>query len=244
MTTAYFVDTYSRVLMLSTVNVTVDSEGGLILRYGAEIGPLVNMVVGQPFSGWYTDAPVLVSTAGYKARSSAGQVEVVGNGAFEGTVVAIQGFPWMKKGALRPLKEGGWEVRILPPRTSVSLVRGQHHAHSNQSTAAAAVVGLRLRAQVQRSLIVIEGQSDHIQGIEFNALRVWSGAERVLQPHSFEWEAEHNFGSAAWRSRNEKKGGQGDDVDDTVDDAVVAKRVYDPHDDEFCGSLNPLDDED
>jgi hypothetical protein len=177
MSTALFVDTYSRQIEVSTVSVSQVPEKGLVIRYGAKIGNLWQLTnsYGDLFRNH--DLPVIVSTGGYNAYSSAGFVEVVedyraGNTRGRTQVIGVQGMPFQARKGLSVMSDP-MNVLVLRPGTNIAML--ETHArrkpgegwHSNPDAAAAAIQGIKLRAQIRPySVFIIEGQSDYAQAWE------------------------------------------------------------------------------
>lgn len=164
---ALFIDTRERRLPIYSVSVTKvgDEERRMVvLRMGAEVGTLHDV------EGFYFDAPVLVATNGYQARSSAGFVEVTNykcHPQHHANVVGLCGFP-NKSGKIQGLKVLGDPVNcVVLGKGQVRRVTGM--ANSNSATAEAAIEGLRVRSSMTGKLLVIEGQSDRATGFVFEA---------------------------------------------------------------------------
>lgn len=176
MSSAIFVDTFTRNLRVSVVSVT-QTLTGLVIRFGAEVGGLWDLTSRDQGGRFTTDLPVLVAHRGYKAMSSYGHVTVLGGDALpKNRVVGIQGMPWMKgKKSLRPSKPIEVSVfagaKFFPVETHArrgEIPRvGYRHWHSNSASAEAATAALGIRAQLRPgSLFIQEGQSDYVRGWE------------------------------------------------------------------------------
>ena len=199
--TALFIDTFKRDLNVSTVSVT-ETEFGIVLRYGAEIGKLEDLTATGTFFNY--SLPIIVPTRGYQAKSSEGFVSVEAHpnggwreGCYQDTristyVVGIQGMPWMQKKGLRALGQP-ISVLVLRPGTNISLL--PTHGNSNHATAAAAADGIALRAGVlPNSVFITEGQSDYTRAWELTA----DAASYEFEEFNPEWDWEHRdymFGS-------------------------------------------------
>lgn len=160
MSTALFIDTFSREVNVSAVSVTNVPNRGLVLRFGAEVGKLSRLTKNGELKN--EELPILVATRGYHARSSAGYVEVVtdwrGDWNPIRNVVGIQGMPWREKKGLALLAKP-IQVRVLRPGTNIIPVAV--HSNSNPATAQAALAGMKLRSKVEpEAVFVAEGQSD------------------------------------------------------------------------------------
>lgn len=180
--TALFIDTFKRGITVSTVSASQVSGKGLTLRYGAHVGNLWEMTA-DPRSRFFKNEslPVIVATRGYKARSSAGFVEVVADWKGDASrvrshVLGVQGFPWQKTSKGLSVLGNPMEVLVLRPGTNICQL--ETHArreagkswHSNLDCAAAAVTGVKLRSTARpKSVFVIEGQSDYAQAWELAA---------------------------------------------------------------------------
>lgn len=126
----------------------------IILRKAVEIGTV------SALHGKTVESPIIV-VGEYQAKSSAGYVTVLGGEKFLSIVwVGGAGFP----GGLKPF---GYPVKgtIVPAGCRVDLV--QVHHNSNPATAEAALKGLSLRAQLNGSLYLVEGQSDCTSATSF-----------------------------------------------------------------------------
>lgn len=175
--TALFIDTYTRDLKTFSVSVTEVVGKGLVLRMGAELGPLW-LLLKEAGGELKPELPILVSTKGYKAQSSEGFVDVfAGNRTgSKQNVIGIQGFPWMKTGALNPVREP-FQVVVLRPGTNIREVNAQYRwihegggfGHtSNRRAATAAYEGLALLVKARPQMVVVSsGQSDYTGGIQF-----------------------------------------------------------------------------
>jgi hypothetical protein len=176
-TTALFVDSYARTIATSVVSVTKVADQQLVVRFGAVVGNLWQLTAnGYPFR---PNMPVIVTTRGYSAMSSAGFVDVVAEysqylSALKAQIVGIQGMPWMEHKGLKRCKTA-IDAYVLPANTEITQLNT--HAgrkpgagwHSNTATAFAARQGIALRSKLRReSVFVVEGQSDYAQAWELN----------------------------------------------------------------------------
>lgn len=177
---ALFIDSFTRNMEVSTVSVTEVPGKGLVLRFGAEVGPLWKLTDAD---GVFRNAgmPIIVAMRGYAAQSSEGFVGIVADPRGDRTrihtnIVGIQGMPFQKKGKGLSVMASPMEVTVLRPGTNITLI--ETHArrksgrvwHSNSSTAAAAVEGIRLRSIIRpNSIFVVEGQRDYAQAWELMA---------------------------------------------------------------------------
>lgn len=180
MTSAIFVDTFTRKITVSTVSVSQVEGKGLVLRYGAQVGQLYEMTADSRFFR-NEDLPVIVAARGYKAQSSAGFVEVVSDWRGQASrvrahVLGVQGFPWQKTCKGLSVLGNPLEVLVLRPGTNICQL--ETHArreagkswHSNTDCAEAAAAGVKLRALARpKSVFVLEGQSDYAQAWELAA---------------------------------------------------------------------------
>jgi hypothetical protein len=187
MTTALFVDTFTRQILVHTVSVTEVPGHGLVLRYGAEIGPLHRITKEHELKNGVL--PILVTTRGYSAQSSYGFVEVITQGNHSKVpVIGLQGMPWQNGGSLSIVKP--MEVVVLRPGTNLMNVpthRSRSAHHSNPATASAAHAGLKLRASVEpNALFILEGQSDYVQA--WKLVAYYTAYENPWFP---KWEEEH-----------------------------------------------------
>lgn len=186
------IDTASRGLNAYMASVTVCENGGLVLRKAFELGEF-SEIIGE--FGFVAETPVLVTTTGYSAQSSAGFVSLLGFDRYENghrlaskTIVGGAGFGhemWLD--GVR--KEVGGGLRafshtigayILPEGTEI--VGLKTHSNSNSDTAGAAYVGLELASR--KNPIIAQGQSDYTSGIQ---LRLPENARKFV----FEFSAEH-----------------------------------------------------
>ena len=181
MSTALFVDTYTRKIEVGTVSVSQVPEKGLVIRYGASVGNLWQLTENS-YGNFFrnNELPVIVSTRGYRAYSSAGFVDVVtdyrgGNTRVHSHIVGIQGMPFQVHKGLSVMSNP-MDCFVLRPGTNITMV--ETHArrkpsegwHSNPATAEAAIEGIKLRAQIRpNSVFIVEGQSDYAQAWELVA---------------------------------------------------------------------------
>lgn len=199
MTTALFVDTHTRKIEVSSVEVTEVPGVGLVMRFGALLGQLEDLVT--PGREWVIHVPVLVATKGFTARSSAGQVAVLGEERPRVPVVGIQGMPWMKAKALKALAEP-IEVVVFQWGSTIRGVetharREDHSAsesrfNSSVGSADAAIRGINLLREVRpSSVFVTERQSDRAQAWELkprSSERFEGDLAGLMDP---EWDLEH-----------------------------------------------------
>lgn len=176
--TVFGIDTCSRELHVFTASMTrVAESGGLVLRMGAQLGRLTELLAagnGQ----LRLNMPLVVVGGGYAARSSDGfvglhipgympRVEVVGGAGF--------GYEkYLESGEYRRVGDGlrrfpaPWPALLLPAGCVVEAVLT--HGNSNPATAAAAAAGLELLAGPD-AVVVTEGQSDWTRGYRVQAPR-------------------------------------------------------------------------
>lgn len=190
MTTALFVDTYTRALNVSMVSVTEVPGMGLVIRNGVTLGCLEHLVnKDQERPNWFPqeDMPILVATRGYEALSSAGFTELLMPRSMEHEdrdyIVGVLGMPWMKSGGLRMLRNP-INVKVFAPGTGILPL--PTHGNSNEKTANAAFAGMKLMVDAMGVSILAEGQSDVIQGWKFVLGRE---ADSNWTPN---WPREHN----------------------------------------------------
>lgn len=163
MSTALFIDTKNRFLPVYTVDVTTVPGRGLVLRFGAEVGPL-KAITARRGQGFVTDLefPVIIPTAGYSAQSSAGHVKVFFPWDKRQKIVGVCGMPWMDKKSLRRLTKP-MDVIVVPAGATIKKIVS--HTNSNPATADAAASAMRMIADLYpQSVHIQEGQSDVVQG--------------------------------------------------------------------------------
>lgn len=158
-----YIDTSARSIQVYAGNLTEVAYGdqgkkGFVLRLGAEIGNLGSFSENYRFS-----VPVVISGKGYQARSSNGFVSV-SDSRFGSEQYFLMVGKMPIGGKLQVLGHPE-KIFILSPGTCVSSIAT--HKNSNPQTSEAAGIGLSIRAEVHKSLVISEGQSDYIQGWEF-----------------------------------------------------------------------------
>lgn len=163
---AVFIDTASRDLMVSVVSVTRTQSGGIVLRFGGEVGKLEQLP-----ENYFFDLPVMVSLRGYTARQSGGYVKTYPKRENSShVVVGCQGMPWQKgsKSLIR-LKEP-FEIQFFPGGGRIEAVETHHRPgrfHSNEATARAASLAIKMMADIGHQLLIEEGQSDYARAWRF-----------------------------------------------------------------------------
>lgn len=184
LSTAILIETSDRKnLSVSAVAVTEVPNRGLVLRFGAEIGSL-DEVVGHIF-----ELPVIVSVRGWNAYSSAGFISVESSLPRQ-TVIGIQGLPWMGKKSLRLLGE---PMEVVVFSSGARIKKIDTHGigkNSNPAAAAAANLALEIMAQIDPLRVIIsEGQSDYTVAWEVRAL---PSSDEHAEP-VIEWPTEHRL---------------------------------------------------
>jgi len=161
---AMLIDSFTRDLEVSIVSISEVPGKGLVLRWGATVGKLWQLVREERI--FRSDLPILVAVRGYQAFSSNGFVTVGWKRDSESeqtqSVIGVQGFPWMFNKALKPCKS--WEVSFLRQGAEIREVvtharcdeRGRMW-HSNVATASAAEAAIQLRSKIfPLSVFVLE----------------------------------------------------------------------------------------
>jgi len=163
--TVLVIDLRSRVMEAFTASVTQLPSGRLVIRKGAEIGPLKDFPDGE------LGFPVLTLGA-YSAQSSCGFSGAIAPEYYAGQFVLAGGLGLgygvvdpvtnkQKGDALRPLtnKKGESFSLTYVPEPTLRKLKG--NSNSNFATANAAVAGFRLLARLRQEVVIEEGQSDH-----------------------------------------------------------------------------------
>lgn len=184
MYTILFVDLRSRDLSVTLCSATLvaGTNGALVLRLGAEVGRLADLV--HPRCGFNPRTPIFLGGR-YAALDSAGFAEVLGGCSHEAmTLVGGSGFGYTtregeEKGeALRPFRRTVEGV-LLPAGSEIWPVKtGQN---SNIATAEATLQGLHLRARSgDRLPLIVEGQSDWVRAWEVRPPRLSVGRKAAV----------------------------------------------------------------
>lgn len=179
MAAIFVVDARSRglsVFVASATSVGINPEGQqlLVLRKGTEVGSMFDMV------GHVLEAPMFI-VGSYQAKSSAGFTAVfgleyggcaiwIGGAGFGAEVWNEQSQTNVRRGgSLRPF---GYPIKgtLLPEGQMVGAV--ETHRNSNPATAEATLIGLRLRAQINKGIVLVEGQSDVTSAWCFRQVKV------------------------------------------------------------------------
>lgn len=195
MTTALFVDTFSRNIEVSTVSITEVPGKGLVMRFGAKVGNLWQLTAENEV--FKPEMLILVATRGYAAQSSNGFVDTVINNRgwntrIQAQIVGIQGMPWMEHKSLRVCKT---PVEVLVLRESTEISPLQTHAnrkpgsgwYSNHASADAARKAIDLRSKIRpNSVFIVEGQSDYAQAWEL------ATPPEDTEGFAVDWPVEHN----------------------------------------------------
>jgi hypothetical protein len=157
---AVFIDTASRDLMVSVVSVTRTQFGGIVLRFGGEVGKLERLP-----ENYFFDLPVMVSLRGYNSRQSAGYVKTYPKRPHDNfVVVGCQGMPWQKGSKSLIRLNEPFEVQFFPAGGRIEAVETHHRpgrSHSNKATARAASLAIKMMASIGHHLLIEEGQSDY-----------------------------------------------------------------------------------
>ncbi len=168
------IDTFTRELRVYSVSATRVAGQGVVLRFGADLGPLAHFGE-RLFNRGYD---IIIPLKGYRAQSSEGFVEVyerVHPSLAERTwIIGIQGFPWMQgTGALRPVKTP-WSVLIF--RAGATIEKQRVGCRSNWGAVSAAREGHKLLVEFKNHFAyVLEGQSDRLSAFQVG-LSYWEAA--------------------------------------------------------------------
>lgn len=161
-----FIDSKTRKLNMSMVSITITRDGEYVMRFA------LHMVKQHHFPEFHRefDSPVIVNMAGYTAMSSAGFTKVLKTHQVKTIEISfVQGFPWMKNGALRRLRTR-MKCAIIMNATMLRIEthRKAFAGASNSAVADAAMKGLEtaMRWKDIASVVVVEGQSDYTKAWE------------------------------------------------------------------------------
>jgi hypothetical protein len=162
MSMALVVDCRSRDLRVFFASVTEAANRGLVLRFGADLGRL------EDLSGGEIPQDVIV-LGSYAARGSAGFARVERPVGYHARWMAGgAGLDREERDGLRPMfARVGGTIPAVVIVGGCELAKVSTHQNSNPATAAAAVAGLRLRAEMRGEVVVLEGQSDVVRGWAF-----------------------------------------------------------------------------
>ena len=154
------IDASTRDLSMYTAAVTQLSDCRLVLRKAAWVGHLCDVTYLAP------EMPIMV-IGSYQAQSSAGFTDTIVGSLQSNTIIAggagFGGF-WTDSGVVRGDSLRPFHVKtiLIPPGEIIRPIRTGDD-NSNPQTAAAAMAGLSLMADVTGSIVVAEGQSDYVR---------------------------------------------------------------------------------
>ncbi|MCK5412811.1 MAG: hypothetical protein KAI57_00365 [Candidatus Pacebacteria bacterium] len=163
---ALYINTGNRNLSVSVVDVTQTQSGAFVLRFGGEVGDLIEITKEEKFK---PEMPVIIPLKGYKAQESAGFVNVCPSirtysaSVFTTEIHGIQGMSWQKYKGLVKLKRPINAI-VLPSTTVFTqlVTHASSWGHSNPNTAEAAIKAVELMARFKPlSVFIEEGQSDY-----------------------------------------------------------------------------------
>lgn len=162
----YLIDCTDRQILLWSAAMTI-SEIGLVIRKSVQVGQVALI------EHLKLDAPLLL-IGSYQAQSSCGFVNVLAYSAPTIPIAGGIGFGWGFEGdrrgdALRVFSVPE-KAFLLEEGACISPVPGR--GCSNPAIADAAMAGLRMRQRLSGDIIIAEGQSDYVSGIQISGRNV------------------------------------------------------------------------
>lgn len=184
LSTALWIDTTSRKLMIYAVSMT-QVENGLVVRFGTEVGSLRIFTESGEFKN--KDLPIIVDLRCYKSKESGGFVEVgyTPQAIRRSSVIGAMGMPWQGgTKSLRPITP--IPVLVCGPTTNIIPVKRNYTWNLN--VASAMYTGLKkVRQQMEPGTIfVTEGQRDYV-----DAWRLAASNTKHEKPFDPDWRQEH-----------------------------------------------------